>query len=253
MTLQRDPAWDRADDLLNALSLHEMDRARILLECGVNPLRLGRMTTAQAERLGTRLEVDPEYLLGQASRPVLHPRLYHNAPQELWRAVSQAVEADRLNGVLLLKCHRIDLDRLRPGMSNEDPRSMLAVVLTLRSPAGSYQVEGWQLWQPEPWTYLKSRKHVLSVLLLLRALDGLRHTGCDPRGIEIPVEEMKDLNDGTRHVSAVLGHARWLPKWDVESFLDAPGRRRDILASLHDYGGWQDWVVEARKPGEGPR
>jgi len=201
------------------------------------------MTTVQAGRLGTWLEADPEYLLGQTHKPVRHPMLYHNAPQELWRALFQAVHAGTLGGVLILKCHQINLDRLPLGISNDDPRSMLAVVLTLKHTVGSYMVEGWQLWQPEPWSYPKSRAHVLSVLLLLQALDRLRHPGCYPRGLELSAKEMKAVSDGTQHVSSVLGNYRWLPKWDVETFLNLPARRQDIAASLKDYGDWRAWVT----------
>lgn len=228
-----------------------MDQARLLLECGCEPGRTAELSMAQADQLGACLEVDPEYLLGRQQDPVVHPNLYHNAPSELWRAIVTAATAHTLREVLVLKVAGMNLDRLRPGMGTDDPRSMLAVVLTLRRPLGSYVVDTWQLWQPEPWVYLKSRAHVLSVLLLLQALDTRGFSGGYPRGLEIPAEEMKALNEGKMHITAVLGHHRWLPKWDVQNFLQPLGllasrRRNEIEQSLQHYGDWQTMFSDSR-------
>lgn len=243
--------WARVNSILQPLEWHDMDQARLLLECGCEPGWATELSMTQADQLGAWLEVDPEYLLGREPDPVVHPNLYHNVPSELWRAIITAAISRTLREVLILKVEGMNLNRLRPGMGTDDPRSMLAVVLTLQRPLGSYVVETWQLWQPEPWVYPKSREHVLSALLLLQALDARGFTGCYPRGLEIPADEMKALNEGEVHITAVLGHHRWLPKWDVQNFLQPSGllasrRRSEIEQSLQHYGDWRAMLPDRR-------
>lgn len=245
--------WGRVQALLDPLDWHDLDRTRLLLECGCTPGQTSALTMAQADLLGAWLEADPSYLLGVSTQPVLHPRLYHNVPQQLWTALMGAAQTGYLANVILLKTRGVNLDRLRPSTDTEDPRSMLAVVLVLKRPLGSYQVRSWQLWQPEPWIYPKARAHVLSVLLLLRTLDRLGFGGCFPQGLEISPQEMQGLNEGQLHVAAVLGHHRWLPNWDVKQFLNPPGlngarRRREIEECLLHYGDWRVLLRGLTKP-----
>ncbi|WP_189070039.1 hypothetical protein [Deinococcus radiotolerans] len=90
-------------------------------------------------------------------------------------------------------------------------------------------------------------------MLLFYALDQRRFSGCSPRGLEIPAEEMKALDDGKIHITAVLGHHRWLPKWDVQEFLQPSGllasrRRNEIEQSLQHYGDWRAITGEVSTP-----
>lgn len=238
---------ERLGELLEAHGLHEMDAARLLLDCGceqVHPFPTS-LTTAQAMALGEGLDVNPPYLLGKEEWPGNWPHFYHNAPITLWSAITRAVGAGVLEEVLVLKGEGVDLDRLWPFLSTDDPRSLVAFVLKLRRPLGSYLVTTYQMWEPLPWHYPKSRYELLSVLLLLQALDERTRGGMLFRGLQIPVADMRAMVKREKHVACVVGHERWHPKWDVHAYLlpecgKNPGRVRDLRLSLEHYGDWRE-------------
>lgn len=188
--------------------------------------------------------------------PAPHP--YHNAPQLLWSAVMSGVAAGTLKEVHVLKARGIDLDRLKSWWPTDDARVMIAVVLKLRRALGSYEVASYQLWEPLPWNYGKSRGELLSVMLLLQHLDARLRGGLFFRGVEISVTDMQGLVDGTIHASAVIGEGCWTPGWDLYDHLppDAlkvPSRARALESSLRHYGEWRSWITPGGQatPGQG--